>query len=80
MEALLGKTEVIRNFWCWYYEKILENFLKIISVKLGKNCEKILEKLWKNIGNTSQKLFKKQFDGNFMKFSRQFLEELKKTW
>ncbi len=37
--------------WSWYYEEILENFSEI-RVKLGKDYEEILEKLWKNIGNT----------------------------
>ncbi len=77
METLLGKVEVIRN-WCWYYEEILKSFSKIISVKLGKNYEEILEKIWKNIGNILHKFSYKHFDGNFVKFSRQFLEELMK--
>ncbi len=55
METLAEKTEVIRN-WCWYYEEVLESFPEIISLKFVKNCEEILEKLWKDIGNTSQKL------------------------
>ncbi len=77
METLLGKAEVIRN-WCWY-EEILESFSEVISVKLGKNYKEIFEKLWKNIGNTSHELLKKHFDGNFVKFSKQFLEELTKN-
>ncbi len=41
---MLGKTEVIWN-WCWYYEKILENFFEIISVRSGKNPADILKTL-----------------------------------
>ncbi len=36
-ETLLGKTEVIGRWWCWYYIGILENFSELISMKLGKN-------------------------------------------
>ncbi len=32
-----------------------------------------------NIGNTSHELLKNHFDGNFVKFLRQFLEELMKN-
>ncbi len=55
MEILSRKIEVIRNLCC-YYEEILKSFSEIISVKLRKNCEEILENLWKNIGNISHKL------------------------
>ncbi len=47
-------------------------------MKLGKNYEEIFKKLW-NIGDASYKLFEKPFDGKFVKFSRQFLEELTKN-
>ncbi len=80
MEILFGKTEVIRNWCCWYYEEILENLSGIISVKLGKNYEEIVEKLWKNIGNRSHKLKKTYFDENLVKFSRQFFDELTKNY
>ncbi len=72
METLLGKIEVIRNWRYWYYEEILESFSEIISVKLRENSEEILERLWKNIGNTSYKLFKKSSDRNFMIFQYNF--------
>ncbi len=36
-----------------------------------------MEKLWKNVGNTSHKLT--HFDGNFVKISRQFLREFAKN-
>ncbi len=39
METLLGKAEVIRN-WYWYYEEILENFFEVISVKSKKKNTK----------------------------------------
>ncbi len=52
---VIGKIEVVRNR-CWYYEEILESFSEIISVKLGRNNNEIVEKLWQNIGNTSNKL------------------------
>ncbi len=52
-KKLLGKTQVNRNWCCWHYEEILEIFSEIISVKLRKNYEKILEKLGKNIWNIS---------------------------
>ncbi len=57
-ETLLGKIEVIRNWYFWYYEEILESFSEIILMKLGKYYKEIfvLEKLWKNIENTSHKL------------------------
>ncbi len=57
MEILLGKTEVIWNWCCWYYGEILRSLSEII-----KTYEEILEELWKFIGNTSHKL-KKNFDG-----------------
>ncbi len=41
---------------------------------MGKNYKEIFKKHWKNVGNISHKL-KKKSDGNFVKFSRQFLEE-----
>ncbi len=44
METLLGKIKVIRNLCCWYYEEILESLSEIISVKLGRIYEEILEK------------------------------------
>ncbi len=40
METLLGKTEVIWNWCCWYYEEILESCHEIISVKLKENKKK----------------------------------------
>ncbi len=40
METLLGKIVVVWN-WSWNYEKNLESFSEIISVKLGKNYEEI---------------------------------------
>ncbi len=46
METLLGKIEVIGNWW-WYYKKILESFSETISIKYKKNYEEILEKFWK---------------------------------
>ncbi len=79
MEILLGKIKVIRNWCFWYFEETLENFSEIISVKLGKNYEEIVEKLCKNIWNTSHKLEKIHFDGNVVKFSKQFLEEWAKN-
>ncbi len=49
-------------------------------MKLGKINEEILEKLLKNIGKYfAQNYLKRQSDGNFSKFSRQFLEELTKN-
>ncbi len=48
-------------------------------MKLGKKLRRDSEKLRKNVGNTSQKLFKKHFDGKFVKFSGQFLEKLTKN-
>ncbi len=74
METLLGKTKVIRNCSYWYHEEIVDSFSEIISMKLEKNYEEILEKLRKNITNASHRLWK-----NILmkteKFSRQFLEE-----
>ncbi len=46
VETLLEKTEVIWN-WCWYYEEILESFPEIISAKLRRNYEEILEQFFK---------------------------------
>ncbi len=61
MEILLGKTEVIRNLCCQYYEEILESFSKIISVKLGKklrrNLRKTLKKYRKYFAQTFIKIF-----------------------
>ncbi len=74
IETLLGKIEVMKNWYCGYYEEILWSFFEIISVKLKKNYEGILENLWKNIGNRLRKLKKKHFVGSFVKFFRQFLE------
>ncbi len=78
-ETLLGKTEVIRNWWWRYYEEILENFFEVIwvkSKKLGRNLMKIMKKYRKHFAQT----LKKYFDGNFVKFSRWFLEELAKNY
>ncbi len=40
----------------------------------------MLKKFWKNIGNTSHKFLKTDFVGNFVKFSKQFLEKRTKNW
>ncbi len=58
MEAIMGKIEIIWNWYYWYYEEILESFSEIISVRFGKNCEEILETLRKNMENISNKLWK----------------------
>ncbi len=73
-----GNLEVIRN-WCRrYYEEILENFSKIISVKLGKNYEEMLEKLRKNMGNTSHQLKKTILMETLWKFLGNFWKHLQK--
>ncbi len=79
METLLGKTKVIRNWRWWYYEEILERFSEVISVKSKKlltNLIRVLKKYKKHFPQT----LKKNFDGNFVIFSRQFLEELAKNY
>ncbi len=48
-------------------------------MSLGKRYQEILEKLQKNMGSTFPKHLKKHLDGNFVIFSRQFLEELTKN-
>ncbi len=45
-------------------------------MKLGKNYEKILEKLWENVKSALHKFKKKHFDGNIVKV---ILEELTKN-
>ncbi len=68
LRVLLESIEVVRNWYHWYYEEILENVSEIISAKLGK---KILKKRWKNVRNPLHKLEKKKyFDRNLVKFSR----------
>ncbi len=64
----------IRNRWSWYYEKTLESSFEIISVKLRKNYEKILE----NIGNTSHKIKKKYFNETLWNFQGTFWKTYKK--
>ncbi len=61
------------------YEEILKSFSEIISGKLGKHYEKMLEKLWKSMGNTSPKLKKKKILMEIVKFPRKFSEELTKN-
>ncbi len=63
METLLGKSKVIRN-GCSYYKEILWSFLEIISIKLRKNYEKILENLKKyrkHFAQTQKKIFRRKF-------------------
>ncbi len=45
IETLLGKIEIIRRGYCWYYAEILESFSEIFSVKLQKKKKKKKKKL-----------------------------------
>ncbi len=74
----MGKTKIIRNIRWQYYEGTLESSSEVISAKskkLRRNLIKILKKYRKHFAQT----FKKHFDGNFVEFSRQFLDELAKN-
>ncbi len=71
MEILLKKVKVpILNWYCWYYEEILDNYSEIMSGKLGKTTEKSKKTSKKKKENISHKLFKKHMSGNVVKFSR----------
>ncbi len=77
METLLGKTDVIWN-WCGYYEESLQRLSEICDFgEIGKNYEKILEKVWKNIGNISHNLLKKK---TFRWKPREISKELSGTY
>ncbi len=56
LETLLGKIELIQNWYSWYYKEILESFSEIISVKFRKknekNCRKTLKKYRKHFAQT----------------------------
>ncbi len=78
IETLLERIEVINSELMLIYEEILERFLEKISARLVKNYFEISEKLWKNRKHFAQ-TWKKRYDGNLVKVSMQFLEELMKN-
>ncbi len=74
---IIGKNWSNFNWWCWYYEEILESFSEIILVKLGKASEEILEKLWKNIENATHKILKNIWQ-NFIECLKKYLKIFRK--
>ncbi len=77
METLLGKnwsnSKLVMMLWQNFRKFFWNNFNET-----GKNYKEILEKLLKNKGNILHKLLRRHFDGNFVKFSKQFSKELTK--
>ncbi len=73
MVTLLGKIEIDITDKLW--RNFGKFFWNIFSASV-KNYEEIIEKLWKNIENFSFKFLEK----DFVKFSKQFLEEFTKNF